>query len=63
MALVAAVIYFLHSTPKDKKILRHVAEYCDQVAIHGLQHIVSERLTQYERLVINSIDTAFMTSD
>ena len=24
MALVAAVIYFLHSTPKDQKILQHV---------------------------------------
>ena len=39
-----------------KKILQHVAEYCDQTAIHGPQHIVSERLTQYERLVINSND-------
>ena len=37
-----------------KKILQHVAEYCDQAAIHGPQHIVSERLTRYERLVINS---------
>ena len=35
-----------------KKILQHVAEYCDQAAIHGPQHIVSERLTRYERLVI-----------
>ena len=37
-----------------KKILQHVAEYCEQAAIHGPQHIVSERLTRYERLVINS---------
>ena len=34
-----------------KKILEHVAEYCEQAAIHGPQHIVSERLTRYERLV------------
>ena len=37
-----------------KKIQQHVAEYCEQAAIHGPQHIVSERLTRYERLVINS---------
>ena len=37
-----------------KKILQHVAEYCEQAAIHGPQHLVSERLTRYERLVINS---------
>ena len=34
-----------------KKVLEHVAEYCEQAAIHGPQHIVSERLTRYERLV------------
>ena len=35
-----------------KKILKHVAEYCEQAAIHGPQHIVAERLTIFERLVV-----------
>ena len=34
-----------------KLILQHVKEYCEQAAIHGPQHIVSERLSQLERLV------------
>ena len=32
-------------------IQQHVKEYCEQAAIHGPQHIVSERLTKLERLV------------
>ena len=36
-------------------ILQHVKEYCEQAAIHGPQHIVSERLTKLERLVTISI--------
>ena len=32
-------------------ILQHIKEYCEQTAIHGPQHIVSERLTRLERLV------------
>ena len=39
-----------------KKILKHVAEYCEQAAIHGPQHIVAERLTIFERLVVLSKD-------
>ena len=39
-----------------KKILKHVAEYCEQAAIHGPQHIVAERLTILERLVVLSKD-------
>ena len=38
-----------------KFILQHVKEYCEQAAIHGPQHIVSERLTKLERLVTISI--------
>ena len=38
-----------------KLILQHVKEYCEQAAIHGPQHIVSERLTKLERLVTKSI--------
>ena len=38
-----------------KKILKHVAEYCEQAAIHGPQHIVSERLTILERFVVRMI--------
>ena len=38
-----------------KLILQHVKEYCEQAAIHGPQHIVSERLLQLERLVTMSI--------
>ena len=38
-----------------KKILKHVAEYCEQAAIHGPQHIVAERLTIFERLVVHSL--------
>ena len=34
-----------------KHILTHVKEYCEQAAIHGPQHIVSERLSRLERLV------------
>ena len=34
-----------------KLILQHVKEYCEQAAIHGPQHMVSERLTKLERLV------------
>ena len=34
-----------------RKILQHVKEYCDQAAIHGPQHFVSERLAIFERLV------------
>ena len=34
-----------------KIILQHVAEYCAQAAIHGPQHIVSERLSRFERFV------------
>ena len=37
-----------------KLILQHVKEYCEQAAIHGPQHIVSERLSRLERLVITS---------
>ena len=33
-----------------KLILLHVKEYCEQAAIHGPQHIVSERLSRLERL-------------
>ena len=32
-----------------KLILQHVKEYCEQAAIHGPQHIVSERLSKLER--------------
>ena len=38
-----------------KLILQHVKEYCEQAAIHGPQHIVSERLSRLERLVTMSI--------
>ena len=38
-----------------KLILQHVKEYCEQAAIHGPQHIVSERLLRLERLVKMSI--------
>ena len=38
-----------------KLILQHVKEYCKQAAIHGPQHIVSERLSRLERLVTMSI--------
>ena len=33
-----------------------MAEYCEQAAIHGPQHIVAERLTIFERLVVLSKD-------
>ena len=39
----------------SKLILQHVKEYCEQAAIHGPQHIVSERLLRLERLVKMSI--------
>ena len=32
-----------------KSILQHAKEYCEQAAIHGPQHIVSERLSKLER--------------
>ena len=32
-------------------IIQHIKEYCQQAAIHGPQHIVSERLSRLERLV------------
>ena len=32
-------------------ILQHIKEYCEQAAIHGPQHIVSQRLSRLERLV------------
>ena len=32
-------------------LLQHVREYCEEAAIHGPQHIVSQRLALYERLV------------
>ena len=38
-----------------KLILQHVKEYCEQAAIHGPKHIVSERLSRLERLVTMSI--------
>ena len=34
-----------------KKILEHVKDYCEEAAIHGLRHIVSQRLTIFERSV------------
>ena len=33
-----------------KKIAEHIKEYCEAAGIHGPQHIVSQRLTIYERL-------------
>ena len=35
-----------------KKILQHIKEYCQEAGIHGPQHIVSPRLTVFERLVL-----------
>ena len=42
-----------------KIILQHVAEYCAQAAIHGPQHIVSERLSRFERLVTITITVIY----
>ena len=33
-----------------KKIAEHIKEYCEEAAIHGPQHIVSQRLAIFERL-------------
>ena len=33
-----------------KKIAEHIKEYCEAAAIHGPQHIVSQRLAIFERL-------------
>ena len=33
-------------------LLRHIKEYCEEAAIHGPQHIVSQRLAIFERLVL-----------
>ena len=38
-----------------KIILQHIKEYCEQAAIHGPQHIVSQRLAIFERLVLYSL--------
>ena len=37
-----------------KIFFRHIKEYCEEAAIHGPQHIVSRRLTIFERLVLFS---------
>ena len=34
-----------------RNLLQHIREYCEEAAIHGPQHIVSQRLALYERLV------------
>ena len=39
-----------------KKILEHVKDYCEEAAIHGLRHIVSQRLTIFERSVSLGMD-------
>ena len=33
-------------------LLQHIKEYCEAAAIHGPQHIVSQRLSIIERLVL-----------
>ena len=39
-----------------KKILEHVKDYCEEAAIHGLRHIVSQRLAIFERSVSLGMD-------
>ena len=43
-----------------KKILEHVKDYCEEAAIHGLRHIVSQRLTIFERSVSLGIDVKLL---
>ena len=38
-----------------KIILQHIKEYCEEAAIHGPQHIVSQRLAIFERLVLHRL--------
>ena len=51
--LICLILFFIINRMVNifKHILTHVKEYCEQAAIHGPQHIVSERLSRLERLV------------
>ena len=44
-----------------KLIIQHIKEYCEQAGIHGPQHIVSERFTKLERLVLYRISNLTRT--